>query len=244
MIARKKRKESDDKMKTKVMGMLTILIIALSAAGFAYAIWSDFVTIEGTVEMGELIVGWYNTTPYELTWYEDEPTDKPWVCNATITLSDEETSVHHVPPETVYKTMAITVDAAFPQWGLNIYAYLKNAGTIPAKINPDFSISMYDETDMEDLEFSLLYDPYFNGIGWVMEGAVVDNGDDNVFGTADDVDVINFLMYFDVPEDWQIESCTEWPVTIYIDFKQEAEECHTYTFDVGIEAVQWNKATW
>jgi len=233
-------------MNKKIMATFAIMMFALSIAGFAYAHWTDVIYIEGTVEMGELLVGWYDTTPYLLTWTETTnggTEQKPWVCDAVITLDTPETSVHHVPPETVYKYMRITVDNAYPQWDCHIQAWLKNAGTIPAKVNPDFSISMWDQKDNEPLEFRL--DSYYwDGIGWHIEGAVVDNGDDNIFGTADDVDIINFLMFFDVPYDWQIEPCTAWSVWIGIDFKQEAEECHTYTFLIDIESIQWNKATW
>lgn len=234
-------------MKTKTMAMFAILMVALSAAGFAYAHWTDTVYIEGTVKMGELIVGWYNTTEYPLTWNEttngfpeDEPghgfVPKPWVCNATITLEDKETSVHHEPPETVYKTMNITAGNAYPQWDLHIKAWIKNAGTIPAYICPDFKIDMYDETDDEWLEFT------YNETTGV--GEIWDNGDndmwDNPLGSVDDVVIINFKVICDI-EGWQIEPCTANPFEIHLDFKQEAEQCHTYTFKVTITAVQWNK---
>lgn len=227
-------------MNKKIMATFGVLIIALSVAGFAYAHWTDMVTIEGTVHMGELIVGWYNTSPYLLTWTEtingvpeEDFVPSKDVCDATIVLSDPETSVHHEPIETVYKTMTITVDNAFPQWDLHIEAWIKNAGTIPAYIHPDFKIDMYDETDDEWLEF--VYNPD-TGVGEIW-----DNGDDNIMGTEDDVVIINFVVTSDL-QGWQLEPCTEYPFEIDIDFKQEAEECHTYTFTVLIYAVQWNKA--
>jgi len=224
----------------KIMATFAVLMIALSVAGFAYAAWTDMVYIEGTVHMGELIVGWYDTTEFPLTWIETingvpEADFVPYkdVCDAVITLSDPETSVHHEPVETVYKKMTITVDNAFPQWDLHINAYIKNAGTIPAYIHPDFKIDMYDETDEESLEF--VYNEE-TGVGEIW-----DNGDDDTWGTADDVVIINFEVVSDL-QGAQIEPCTANPFTIHIDFKQEAEECHTYTFDVIIYAVQWNKA--
>ena len=40
----------------------------------------------------------------------------------------------------------------------------------------------------------------------------------------------------------QLDPCTDEPVDIVLEFKQEAEECHTYRFVIEILAVQWNKA--
>lgn len=226
------------------MATFAVLMIALSIAGFAYAAWTDIVYIEGTVHMGELIVGWYDTTEFPLTWVETingvpEEEFVPFkdVCDAVITLSGEKTSVHHDPVETVYTTMTITVDNAFPQWDLHIDAWIKNAGTIPAYVYPDFKIDMWDDTDKEWLEF--VYDEA-TGIGEIW-----DNGDNDVWddplGSVDDVVIINFKVTSDL-QGMQLEPCTAHPFEIDIDFKQEAEECHTYTFDVIIYAVQWNKA--
>jgi hypothetical protein len=39
----------------------------------------------------------------------------------------------------------------------------------------------------------------------------------------------------------QMEPCNAYDVSIDIDFKQEAEECHTYEFYVEMVAIQWNK---
>ncbi len=237
-------------MKTeKLMSTFAILLISLSVVGVAYAAWFDTVTIEGTVHMGELIVGWYDTEEFPLTWVETTngvPEEafvpaKPWVCNATIDLSEEETSVHHDPPETVYRVMSVLVENAYPQWDLEIYGWLKNAGTIPAKIVPFFTLDFYDFTDDEPLGFEVTFEG-FDGEKSVKEGAIIDSGPDGVLGTEDDVAIINFVFMLWSPDpEFQMEPCTEYPVTIIVDFKQEAEECHTYTFDVEIVAVQWNK---
>lgn len=223
-----------------MMATFAILIIALSAAGFGYAHWSDRVTIEGTIKMGELIVGIKNDT---LSWVETTngfPEDeaghsydpKPWVANATITLSDNETSTHHVPEETVSKNMTILIENAYPQWDLHINFSFKNAGTIPAILNSTWSA--YDETDSQVLTIRwdkwewLPAEKY-----WNVTGAVVDP----IVG-----DIINIFMEIELPEDYQLDPCTEYPVYVELDFKQKAEECHTYTFEWVIDAIQWNKA--
>ncbi len=214
-----------------------LLIIALTVLGVTYAHWSDTVTIEGTVHMGELIVGILNDS---LTYYEttngvpeeDFTPSKPWVANATITLSDFETSTHHTPPQTVAKKLTMLFENAYPQWDVHIEFILKNAGTIPAVlVNTTFS--GFDETDGEDLSFRVDIEVYNDTIGaWIIEGALVD--------PAGEVMNVRIVAY--VPEDWQLEPCHEYPVVVDIDFKQTAEECHTYTFSLVLDFVQWNKA--
>jgi len=227
-------------MKSKsLIGTFGLLIVILSLLGVVYAHWSDVVTIEGTVHMGELIVGILNNS---VTHYETingvpeaeflPPANKTWVANATITLSDFETSVHHDPPETVAKKMTILMANAYPQWDVHIEFMLKNAGTIPATYT-EANFTGYDVTDGENLTWRQdLW--YYNTTlkAWIWEGALVDP----------DGEIMNVRVVAYVPEDGQLEPCNCYLVCIDIDFKQTAEECHTYTFSVTFEFVQWNKA--
>ena len=185
------------------MGMFALLIIALSVAGFAYAHWSDTVKIEGTVKMGELIVGILNNSVVVSETTNGVPEEdfvppKPWVANATVTLKDFETSVHHVPTETVAKTMIVNITNAYPQYDVEIKFKLKNAGTIPANVT---SVTITE-----------------------------------IPATA-----ANFTFTPDLLHK-QIDPCTYIEATLTIVFLQGAEECHTYTFKITIEAMQWNKA--
>ena len=208
----------------KVMAMFALLMIALSVAGFAYATWSDSVQIEGTVEMGELIFGILDNS---VTTWDNEPglpVPKD-VADCWAVLDDFETSVHHEPPETVAHVMYITVDNAYPQYEQWIKFALKNAGTIPVHII-EVTITGYDETDME----VLTYDPVAGGFVDPVQGLII-NFDFYKQATLDPVEPCQ-----------QIDPCTEEWVEIYMDFKEEAEPCHTYTFKIYIEAVQWNKA--
>lgn len=224
-----------------LMGVFGLLVVMLSLLGVAYSHWSDTVVIEGTVKMGELIVGIlkdaYGTgVHYELTETTNGvPEDqfspaKPWVANTTVTLSEEETSTHHTPTQTVYKKMTILIENAYPQYDVHIKFKLKNAGTIPAVV------TMYtngtDETDTEKLYFPPIA---WNETlcAWVADGPVTDEEGN---------EIANIKLVAHVPHDCQLEPCTEYEVELDIDFKQTAEECHTYTFKVTITAIQWNKA--
>jgi len=246
-------KESDKRMETKKLAAtFAILMIALSVAGFVYAAWYDYVKIEGTVKMGELIVGIYAGKPTDLTapitvvettnGVPEEQFDpaKPWVANTIVKLDGLETSKHHEPPETVAHKMIIEISNAYPQYDVHISGKLKNAGTIPAKATLCV-FKGWDETDGEEL---LLEGEWvWNGTlkVWVFDGKIWDNGPDNKWDTDDDVVIINLKMTLYAPEDMQLEPCHEYPFLIEMDFKQEAEECHTYTFSAGFEFIQWNK---
>ena len=238
-------------MNTKMIAAFIVTLMALSIFGFVYSAWYDYVYIEGTVHMGELIVGILSDPDDPYKYIEVVETTngvpeeqfyppKPWVADTTVTLEDFETSVHHEPPETVAHTMIITVDNAYPQYDVHIKGFLKNAGTIPAKLN-DCDFEGYDEKDNEELRYTgeWKWDP--DKEYWVFEGEIQDNGPDNEWDTEDDLVIINLTVIVFAPEDTQLEPCHKYPFEIHFDFKQEAEECHTYTFEACFEFIQWNK---
>ena len=223
-----------------IVSIFALLILMLSILGVAYSAWKDKVVISGTVEMGEFIVGIlkdaYGTgVDYELLettngYPEEEFEDpKPWVANTIVSLSGEETSKHHTPTQTVYKSMTITISNAYPQYDVHLKFKLKNAGTIPAVIA--VSVSGSDDTDDEDLVFpSFVWDSEKGA--WVAEGSVSDTAGH---------EIANIVITAYLPKDLQLEPCNEYEVLLDLDFKQTAEECHTYSFTVTINAVQWNK---
>ena len=229
----------------KVMATFAVLMFALSVAGFVYSAWTDEVYIEGTVHMGELIVGVLNnsitvvetTNGVEENLFDDP---KPWVANATVTLHDFETSVHHKPPQTVAHKINVVVENAYPQYDVHINGTLKNAGTIPAKLK-NCTFTGYDEKDNEELKLTGEWEYNATLECWVFDGEIWDNGEDDEWDTDDDVVIINLRVLVFAPEDTQLEPCHEYPFTIEFDFKQEAEECHTYTFSAEFVFIQWNK---
>jgi hypothetical protein len=223
----------------KVMATFAAILITLSMVGVAYAAWYDTVTIKAEVHMGELIVGWLDTYcllettngfPEDEAGHGFEP--KPWVANTTVDFFLPETSVHHDPNVTVYKLLYVLVENAYPQYDVHLKAFLKNAGTIPACLIPDFKLVFRDIKDNQDLTFTITAQG-FNGTCHYVRGHI----DDPVVGP-----IINFDLMLCIPDpDMQMEPCTAYDVYIDIDFKQEAEECHTYTFAVDMVAIQWNK---
>lgn len=228
----------------KALGMFAVLIVALAVTGVAVAHWSDYVYIKGTIHMGELVVGIENNS---LSWVEtingvpemefNPPKEnKWWVANATVTLSDFETSEHHEPPQTVAHKMTIDITNAYPQWDLHIYFDLKNAGNIPAVYKRLVDLSAYDNTDNVDLVWRE-DNWYYDGENWIWEGALCDPG-----LPENENEIMNVKAIAKVPEDGQLEPCNAYPVSIHLDFKQTAEQCHQYLFSAKFEFVQWNEA--
>lgn len=247
-----------------LMATFAIVLVALSTVGFAYSAWKDSVKISATANMGEFIVG-ILTNPLPANWTEpvvvEETTNgwpeagpapgplqeggfdpKPWVANTTVTLDCYRTSVHHDPVQTVAHYMYIYVDNAYPQYDAHIKFLLKNAGTIPAHIRCLF-VNATVETETEDPRPLVLVEngwAYVSG-QWVNSGSLFDPE----IGT-NGADVINWYLVLEIPrdpdhpEDVQLEPCNHYPAEIHFDFKQEAEECHTYRFKFVIDAIQWN----
>lgn len=231
-------------MHKKIIGMFALLIMTLSVVGFAYATWVDSLEIKGTVHMGDLIVGILDikeADDNEMEKYPDKP-DK-WVNDVLVDLFDPEDSVHHTPAVTVFHTMTVRLTVGYPCLKAWVVFDLKNAGSIPVKIK-SITVTGYDVKDGEDLT-------------WVDEDAdpltVVGGLEDPTGQFTDPAIVLNLEVWklpdyvgpgfwgvFEAPIGNQLHPCNDVPVLLWIEVKQEAEECHTYEFTITIEAAQWN----
>ena len=229
MIAPKREKESDAGMKTKVMGMFALLIIALSLVGFAYAYWWDNVYIEGTISMGALSLVWDETELLDYTDNEDQFFPIKEVANGSIYYDPESYVVDEHTGKGGYEILVLEVNNAYPNYIIAFNTLtINNTGTIPAHF-VDLIITGYDDTDDEDLVF--VWEPGFE----FEEGAFWNDVDgDGALEDIINVSVVNF-------ESTQLDPCHVTKGEIDLEFKQDAEECHTYLFWVEIVGVQWNK---
>ena len=212
----------------KAMGMFAALFLALGMTGVAFAHWSDMVYIEGQVKMGDFLVGWLDIKVCEDSdMYQDPPKE---VADLKCELLEPETGVHHDPIQTVYHVLTVDITNAYPQYWALCKVNLKNAGTIPAHIVDVImkpGAGLYITTTYSDANG--------NPIGWELNDDVTKKPVLNIY-LRKQLTGMSLVCN-------QIEPCTEEPVDLNIDVKQEgAEECHTYTFSIEIVAWQWNKA--
>lgn len=203
-------------MKTKLMGMFALLVIALSVAGFAYAHWSDEIYINGEVEMGSLTFGFSDILLCEDGKMVDgvivKPEPKP-VGEVACWLEVPETDVHS--GKTVWKKLWVNITNAYPEYVAQCTYLLDNGGTIP------LDVTMY--CVLITTNDGLTY-------GW--------EGDMIVARNADGEAVIN--IWFEPFFFGQIDPCNSVEQTIIVHLKEPAEECHTYAFDITIHAEQWD----
>jgi len=206
----------------KKMLVLPILIMmAFAILGFAIAHWSDVIYINGTVHMGSMTLAFKEIEPpVEYKRLPDgtlDPTEggKPWVCNTTSYLTRPIRDVH--TNKTGYEKLWINITNAYPCYEVHQTFILHNIGSIALDVI-DYNIT--DPTGT---------------LVWVrnttdptkFRGDLVDNS------TGLEIPIINIEIVNSIlPQ--QYVPCQENKMEIDIHIKQEAKECHTYYFEVGI----------
>lgn len=231
----------------KIAALALIIAIALSAFGFAYAHWSDIVTISGTVNMGSLTLAFSTAEAPTCAEYYVNPTPPPelvlgeWLgkdvgsCNVYYSelITDEHTEKQG------YKVLNIEVNNAYPQYRVHTTFIIHNIGTVPLFV---YGLELTGEK--KDSEGTVVHDLVMNS--WIdpvteqIMGDIYEDVDDSGTVTAGDILVINVLVK-NIAFPLQLEPCSSDKEEIDIDFKQEAEECHTYALHFSLLAVQWNK---
>jgi len=219
----------------KALGMFMVLIIALAMTGVAVSHWSDNVQVQGTVHMGDFIVGWLDIKDCSDS---DDPFPGKDLAEVKCRLEDPETSVHHEPPVTIYHTLVVEVENAYPHYWAQCVVDIKNAGTIPAHI-VEITVAGTGLVAVENK-----WDGNGRPIGWRLDNAR--SGKEVL-----NIELYKFLPLADLSVSVrpkmslicnQIDPCQDEVVYLWLDIKQTAEECHTYEFTIDILAVQWNMA--
>ena len=215
------------------LGMFVVLLVALAMTGVAVSHWSDNVQVQGTVHMGDFIVGWLDIKGCSDS-DDGIPGKDTAEVNCWLDRESAETSVHHDPPVTVYHTLVVEVENAYPHYWAQCDVDIKNAGTIPAHI-VEITVAGTGLVAVENK-----WDGNGNPIGWRLDNA------------RTGLEVLNIELYkFGLVESVrpkvslicnQIDPCQDEVVYLWLEVKQTAEECHTYEFTIDILAVQWNMA--
>ena len=219
-----------------------MLVIILSVVGIVYAHWSDLVTIEGTINMGSLTLSfdWEEPPNCIEYWMNDTQLVEGEYLNKSVgdcscwfedVIQDPHTG------KLGYKKLVILVNNAYPQYYVHTTFKLHNIGTIPLSLVA-FNITGEKRNATGHKIYNLLwYDPNGDHIGSLWE----DVNNNSIVDTDVDIEVINLEITNQLP--YQIDPCHTHKCEIDLDFKQDAEECHTYFIYVEVISVQWNKAS-
>jgi hypothetical protein len=208
--------------------------------GYAYAAWTDLVTIKGTVAMGSLTLAWDEFEPPVCTEFHLPPSGPPLVpgewegkdiayCYAELDLDSYVYDEHS--EKGGYKNFFIYVENAYPQLYVHTTYILHNIGTIPVMVyGLEITGVKVDHTGAVICD--VIYDPNFMGVFEDYNGNGVKDPEENV--------VIN-MEWVNGVFPYQLEPCNTNKGEFDMDFKQEAQECHTYILNVRVLGVQWNK---
>lgn len=237
----------------KKIGLLCLaVVLALGSLGIGFAHWSDQLYVEGTVETGEVLIGFVDQCtdddgvpgpkdpddfgPDPLWPFPDPPTTctdcpnigKP-VATTTCVLSKQKTHCDGTTPAEhlgvpQYELMTVTLDNVYPQYNPTVWMDIANCGTIPVNIVGAWIISI-GGTPL----------PVGNWIPLPKCTMVqVDLSGD----MKDDI-AIGFSSELEEPQ--QIDPCDVAQYDLHFYVKQDCPECTTLSFEIKIAAVQWNK---
>jgi len=222
----------------KKIGLLCLaLVLALGTLGVGYAMWSDEVTIEGTVDTASLTIGFQELILAEgaeaegkdvgsITGYMDVLKGEHWVGELGV----------YMP---LYDKIIVTLNNAYPCYWGHITFTVANGGTIPAVIT---GISLSDPSG--ELAFEWITPPPTSpayGFFWkdLNGNGVYDPpvpGDP--FQPGERIILVKYVDNIGA----QLEPCDEVKSELDLHVEQAAEQNHTYTFEATINAVQWNEA--
>lgn len=108
-------------MKSKMAALFATVLIALAVVGFSYAYWTETLTIEGSIAMGEL------DAEFSAATCEDNEVEPPEVGTCSVVLSDSDQDGDN-------DTATITIGNAYPSYVCDVNLTIHNCGTIPLKV--------------------------------------------------------------------------------------------------------------
>ena len=203
----------------KIVLISLALILALGSLGVGYAMWSDTVTVDGTVDTGVVKLGIVKMTP---TVTQDKNV-------ATVCITYEGSIGPWQPPceqppnalANAYEKAIVTIDKAYPCLTVDLEGYVGSLSTIPVHL---VSISIDDPTDELTFEKTPL-DPNWTGFFYVT--------DDPDKIAIIKVEIINLVCS-------QLEGeCDTDKFDLILHVEQPAIQDHTYSFEVVITGEQW-----
>jgi len=202
----------------KIITLPVLILITLSMTGVAFAHWSDEIYVEGTVEMGSCTLAFDWFEPPICTEFHEEYPGGPLVigelCGKDVGHTEcwyEDVIEDPHTEKWGYETMVVEIHNAYPCYRVHCVFVVRNIGTIP------ITIMGYTATDPDGM---LTWDPD-------LEALVDDEGNP----------VIHIWHTNLVGE--QIDPCNTEKAEFDFHIAQDAEECHTYRFEIELVYNQW-----
>ena len=205
----------------KRIGLLCLaLVLALGTLGVGYAMWSDEVTIEGTVDTGTLRLGIIKA---EVTLYQDKD-----VATASLTFEGEIAPwCGTFPPEAepfAYEKLVVALNNTFPCLTVDIEFYVGNVGTIPIHIT---GLNMTDPSG----ELTVVWENPPGSAGNA-KGYFYRTGGHPVEDRVIIFEIINLVCS-------QLHRCDSDKADLIFHVEQPAEQNHEYRFEFTVIGEQW-----
>jgi len=134
----------------KKIGLLALaLVLALGALGVGYAMWTDTVTINGTVNTGDLILGVADMGTNDPNDGSPDPQCGPGHNEEKKDVAYFE-SINGTPTadcQGYYESITETFNHVYPYYGPSVTVYVANCGSVPLKIL-SMTVTSFTGTDL------------------------------------------------------------------------------------------------
>ena len=104
--------------------MAVMLLLALATIGVVFGLWSKVLTIDGTVETGNV----------DAVWFAAACTENPFDVPPGEFEGKDVASVTAVPDPADQEILIVTLENAYPSYEIDCQVHFANNGTIPIKI--------------------------------------------------------------------------------------------------------------
>jgi hypothetical protein len=229
----------------KIALLSMVLVLVLGGLGVAYAMWSDTLTLGGTISTDDVCVMFTDDFGSDDDLYQGYP--DPYEVPPPSGYNDHTVTANHDyvypadPKDVGYtlvtkeddNTLVVELHNVYPCYAVKIDSHVRNCGSVPV-VKGECTITYLDEAGapttvpLPDFEWTTIYGPGKEG-GMGADGyyPVIEIAWQN--GTGDQLD----------PHSWG--GIADEEDSFYIHVLQPALQNHTYTFTISRTAWNWNE---
>lgn len=220
-------------MKPKISNICLISVLVLGLIGYGFARFAQNVAINTDVDSGKLLWGFVDGTFDSGDLGEDQLGDNEFI---PVEFGPDvgSTSGQFIDTDNdgVLDTLKVTIDNAYPSYWNDIYAGVKNYGTIPIALK-DVKLTWCDNT--YSIEYGL---PYL----LLSDGTVLSEEEFMDPGTGEYTIPDNAVLYlcWTTSEGILLETKMEGQLAFEVQVLDYADENANYSFTIEPEAEQYN----